>query len=290
MIQGVYWHNSRNEWCRMQGAGCMLQGEKTIHIMKKAIQILYLGLMLFSAGCVTLYKPNTINSPLLKEKGDLNTSASIGVSGCGLFNLQASYAISNHAGLMVDGMYHNRHNEIDDFSVENLNMFFGEAGAGYFTRFGTEKSGLFQFYGGGGYGITNDKITNSNQPNPEVSAKYFNIFIQPGVALTSDYFDIAFDLRANYVRLFNIHAYLYDQFAWWNTDFNYYSGATLDFMNLEPVVTIKAGGEKLKGIFQLGVIIPTINSRSYFNVNNASLFVAPLIKFSLGVNYSFGRK
>jgi hypothetical protein len=258
--------------------------------MKTAIQILSFEILLILPGCVTLYKPNVIHSPLLKEKGELNASVSLGLSGCGLYNLQTAYAISNHTGVMINGMYHNRHSNNADSLIEKLNMIFGEAGAGYFTTFGSKKNGLFQFYGGGGYGYTTDKINNTNQPYPEVSAKYFNIFIQPGVAMTNKHVEVAFDLRANYVRLFNIHAYLYDKFEFWNTDFKYYSGTTLDFLNLEPVVTIRVGGEKLKGILQAGVTIPGINSKSYFDVNTSSMLILPLIKFSVGVSYTFSSK
>ena len=258
--------------------------------MKTAIQILSFGLIPILTGCVTLYKPNAIHSPMLKEKGDLNTSASIGLSGCGLYNLQAAYAISNHTGVIIDGMYHNRYFSSADSSVEKLNMFFVEAGAGYFTKFGYEKNGLFQCYSGGGYGYTTDKISNSNQPYPEVSTKYFNIFIQPGLGFKSEYYDMAFDLRANYVRLFDIHAYLYKQFEWWNTNLRFYSDTSLDFMIIEPTLTVRAGGEKLKGILQLGVTIPAIHSKSYFDVNTSSMFGIPLFKISAGVSYAFGRK
>jgi hypothetical protein len=258
--------------------------------MKTAKQILSFGMLLILFGCVTLYKPNAIHSPLLKEKGELNTSASLGLSGCGLFNLQSAYGISDNTGVMIDGMYHNRHSTSADSSVENLNMFFGEAGAGYFTTFGDSKNWLFQWYTGGGYGITRDKISNADQPNPEVSSKYFNIFTQPGMAFTSKHFEAAFDVRTNYVRLFKIHAYLYEKFEWWNTNFNFYSDTTIDFVNLEPAVTFKAGGEKLKGVVQLGLTIPAINSNAYFMVNNSSLLIVPLIKFSIGVNYTFQKK
>jgi hypothetical protein len=258
--------------------------------MKTAIQILSFGILLNLTGCVTLYKSNAIHSPLLKEKGELNTSASLGLSGCGLYNLQTAYAISNHTGVMIDGMYHNRRFSSADSSVEKLDMFFGEAGAGYFIPFANKKNVLFQCYGGGGYGISKDKIDNANQPNPEMNAKYFNIFVQPGLSFTSKYFEVAFDLRANYVRLFNIHAYLYEKFEWWNTDFKLYSDTTLDFVNLEPAITMKAGGGKLKGFLQLGVTIPTINSDSYFAVSTSSMLGAPLFKFSIGINYTFDLK
>ena len=241
-------------------------------------------------ACVTLYKPNAVHSPLLKEKGELNTSASIGLSGCGLYNLQSAYAISNHTGIMIDGMYHQRHISSADSSVDKLNMFFAEAGAGYFTTFGDKKNELFQLYGGGGYGITTDKIDNVSQPDPEFSARYFNTFIQPGLALINRNSQIAFDLRVNYVHLYNIHAFLYDKFEWWNTDFQFYSDTSLYFINLEPTMTIKAGGEKLKGTLQLGLTIPAINSHSYFMVNTYSRLGIPLIKLSVGISYAFGKQ
>jgi len=258
--------------------------------MKSLLQILLFGMFFIYTSCVTLYKPNAIHSPLLKEKGELNTSASIGLSGSGLYNLQAAHAISNHIGIMIDGMYHLRRVSSDDSSVEKLNMFFGEAGAGYFTTFGNNKNRLFQCYSGGGYGITTDKIDDVDQLNPVVNAKYFNVFIQPGLAVTNKNFEIAFDLRANYVHLYNIHAYLYDKFEWWNTDFQFYSDTSLYFVNLEPTLTMKAGGEKLKGVLQFGIIVPTIYAHSYFMVNTSSRLGIPLIRLSVGINYSFGKK
>ncbi|MCX6225532.1 MAG: hypothetical protein NTV01_12415 [Bacteroidia bacterium] len=258
--------------------------------MKTLVQKLLFGLIFTATGCVTLYKPNAIHSPLLKEKGELNTSGSMGLSGTGLINLQAAYAISNHAGILADGMYHRRQINSADSSVEKLNMFFGEAGAGYFTTFGDKNTGLFQCYSGGGYGFTTDKMYDAGQSYPEVNARYFNIFIQPGLALVNKHIQIAFDLRMNYVNLFNVHASLYDRFEWWNTDFHYYSDTTLSFVNLEPTFTMKAGGEKLKGILQVGVTIPAINSHSYFMVNTSSMLAIPLVKLSVGITYAFGKK
>ena len=258
--------------------------------MNKSIKILSFVSGLILSGCVTLYKPNPIHSPLLKYKGEGNASAILGLSGSGLTNLQAAYAISNHTGLMIDGMYHNRRSTSSDSIIEKLNIFFAEAGAGYFTTFGAEKNGLFQCYAGGGYGSSKDIIHSSYPPNPEANAKYCNLFIQPGMAYVSKNIEVALDLRANYVCLFDINAYLYNKFEWWNTNFNYYSGATLDFMNLEPSLTLKAGSDKIKGIIQVGVIIPTINSKSYFDVNSSSLLIGPLFKLSFGLSYSFGMK
>jgi hypothetical protein len=258
--------------------------------MKTAKQLIQMGMLVVFTGCVTLYKPNIIHSPMLIEKGDLNLSASLGLSGSGLYNLQASYAISNHGGMLIDGMYHSRHINSSNSAVDNLNMVFGEAGAGYFTRFGSHANSIFQCYSGAGFGYTSDKMENATQPSPEVNSKYINVFIQPGMFYHNEYFDLAFDIRTNYVRLYNIHGDLYDQFEWWNTDFEFYSDTTLDFVNIEPAVSFKVGGKRLKGIVQLGITIPAVNSNSYFRVNTASMLIGPLIKFSMGIAYSFGKK
>ena len=253
--------------------------------MKTTTRMFFFGVLLIFTGCVTLYKPNAIHSPLLKEKGELNTTAMLSFSGSGLANLQAAYALSDHTGIMMDGMYHFRSTNKEETVDEKLNMLFGEAGVGYFRRFGNIM--LFQCYGGGGYGKTSDVIDYTDQPDPEAKASYFNVFFQPGVAVISDRFEVAFDLRANYVQMFDISAYLYDQFEWWNTDSKFHPDTTLNFMNLEPTITLKAGGKNLKGFLQTGITMPTINRTSYFGVSTSSMLLVPLIKISVGVSYSF---
>ena len=245
--------------------------------------------VLLLTGCVTLYKPNLVQSPLLKNKGDFNSTAAVGLSGAGTYNLQAAYAISDHTGLMANGMYHYRKTEGGDGSVDKLNVYSLEVGAGYFNRFANDK-GLLQFYGGAGVGNTSDKLHNVQQVPPEVKASYNNIFIQPGIAFINKNMEMAFDLRCNYVNINNIHAYLYDQFEWWNTDFHYYSDTSFYFVNLEPTFTMKIGGKKVKGFIQSGITIPTIHSDSYFLANSSSMAILPLFKFSVGITYSLGRK
>lgn len=260
--------------------------------MKANACILLLTAILISlCSCVTLYKPNAVHSPLLQEKGEAHASASLGLSGSGLLNLQASYALSDHVGIVADGMYHYRNSNSGDSTnntTEKLRMLFVETGAGYFTSFWN--NGLFQCYGGGGYGNSNDRITNVNGSYPELNAKYYNLFIQPGLAYTSKNFDLAFDIRANYVHMFSIHAYLYEQFDWWNTEQFFYSDTSISFMNLEPAVTIKVGAGKLKSMLQLGLIFPFIKPEAYFMVNTSSMLLFPLAKISLGFTYTFRKK
>jgi hypothetical protein len=266
----------------------LAEGKFTIYFMKTAKQLFSFGWLIILTGCVTLYKPNTINSPMLKEKGELNTSASLAMSGCGLVNIQSSYAISDHMGVMLDGMYHTKQLNVTDSSVERLNILFSQLGAGFFSEFGNNNYGLFQCFGGVGYGITRDKLNNSYSINPEVSANYLNVFIQPGLAVNYYFMDIAFDLRVNYVHLFNINSYLIDPFEWWAADSKFYTDTTLNFMLLEPAMTIRVGDGKIKGLVQLGATFPIVNPDSYYNVSPNSMLLTPLFKFSFGINYTFG--
>ena len=214
----------------------------------------------------------------------------LGLSGCGLYNLQGAYAISNHNGVMIDGMYNYRRFESADYSVERLNIFSGNVGTGYFSTFGDHKTGLYQCYAGGGYGNSSDKIDDAYHNYPEQRAEYINLFVQPGVAYIGKSVAVAFDLRANYVHLYNVNAYLYDKFEFWNTDSKLYMDTTMNFMNIEPAITLKFGSGKVKGFLQLGATIPTINAHSYFIINTASMLAIPLIKFSVGLSYTFGKK
>lgn len=244
------------------------------------------------SSCVTLYKPNSINTPLLKEKGEANVGFALGITGNGLANLQSSYAFSENAALMLNGMYHSRSNDSVNSGAtgnERLNIFNGELGLGYFQNLGEAKKGLFQFYGGVGAGHASNKIINYANA-PYVNANYANAFIQPGIAFTDKYFDFSFDVRANFVQMFNVNGYLYTQFEWWNTDFVLSKDTAFNFMNIEPAITFRVGDNRLKGFFQLGAIIPVYNAENYFAVNSASYLLLPLIKTSIGVNYTIGRK
>jgi len=254
----------------------------------KFLQIFFLSLI--STGCVTLYKPNLVYSPLLNAKGDFSASAALGLSGSGLYNIQGGYAVSDHMAVTVDAMYHHRFSNGSDSSKEIMNMYFAEVGAGYYKSIFKDQNGLFQMYGGGGIGNSKDVIHMVNQTNPEAKSNYYSLYLQPGIAIIKENFAMSWDVRFEYVNLYNIEANLYEQFEWWNTDFRYYSDTTMNFMYVEPVMTIRVGGNRLKGVFQAGIIIPTIHSDTYFMVNTSSLLGIPLINLSAGISYALERK
>src|SRR5688500_10546599 len=78
-------------------------------------------LAVFSSCSTTLYVANTVNAPLLKEKGEIKLNIDQN-------NIQAAVAVSDHLGIMANGFYR---------SYEGGNNYehkggLGEIGVGYF--------------------------------------------------------------------------------------------------------------------------------------------------------------
>lgn len=248
------------------------------------------------SGCTTLYKPNAVYSPMLEKKGDLNISSSFSMAGSGLLNANAAYAISDQVGVMVNGMYHTYREKTTYWSGNNtyddLSIYMVEVAPGLNIPLSENGNWHIQWYAGGGWGDT--KVTGSSynddplQPEPYATANFYNFFTQPGIFLSKKNIQLGFDLRANYVNMYDVTAQLYERFDWWNTDYIYTEDADLNFMLLEPNVTFKVGGEKLKAVFQLGATIPTLNADDYYAVN--SVDNALPIKMVFGVGYTFKKK
>lgn len=255
----------------------------------------YFFIILFCSSltsCITLYKPNTLNTPLLQEKNEALVGVGLGLSGNGLLNIQSAYAIGNQTALMLNGMYHTRSNDSVNSGAsgnEKLKMYTAELGLGYFKSLNEKKSGLFQCYSGAGFGYTEDKVQ-GNTLKPYITANYANLFIQPGIAATNKNFDVSLDVKANFVQMFNVNSYLYTQFEWWNTDFVLHQDTSFNFINIEPALTFRLGDNRIKGFFQLGVILPVYNAENYFAINTSSYLLIPLIKSAFGLSYTFGRK
>ena len=251
--------------------------------MKK---IPFLIMLMLLPGCLTLYKPNSINSPQLREKGEFSGTAAFGASGCGVMNLQTAYAPGNNFGLMLNGMYHTSNTTKGDSSTQNLDMLFGEIGAGFFQPF--NKHGYMQVYGGFGMGKTNADISGEGNPAPQIKANYFNIFVQPGVFFSSRYATLALDFRINYVKFYHLDSYKYSSFEWWNTDYGARGVNACSFMIAEPTATLKFGSENLKLMLQGGITIPVVNKDSYFDINTSAVWGFPMFKFTFGVCFNFG--
>jgi hypothetical protein len=226
--------------------------------MKICNLLLATTLVLLLNSCKTpSYVPNVINTPLFQKKGQFNAAIHASHSGG---NPQLAYAVTDHFGLMLNGSF------LDTGSEESfMKQTMVELGGGYFTTL--DESGKFEIYAGYGLG----KVEGHHEGNLGVFASWYSLvdanvrkyFIQPSLGYTSDHLEICFTTRIVNLRLI-------DQLE--NNKF----AATFG----EPAVTLKAGGDKFKGVLQLGYSINLFTS-------GADEFHYRPSLFSLGAHFSF---
>ena len=236
---------------------------------------------------------------MLGKKGDGHVSTSLGITGVGIASLQADYAISDHVGLLANGMYHYKSSNYMTggnyptgpvSGSQKLNIVYGEFGAGYFDKFENKESILIQFYGGGGYGKSQAKISSIMDPDPEVTGDFYDFFIQPGIVFTGKYVNMGIDFRVKYVQLYNINSYRLEDFEWWNYNYTLDPNYDMEFVLFEPAFTLSVGGKHLRGLVQAGFTFPIINSEAYFGTSSGYFFNSSIFKCGVGIGYAFGEK
>jgi hypothetical protein len=266
--------------------------------MIKAIKtILIPSLIILLNSGFTIYKPGVVYSPLITNKNDLNVSASLGILGNGLINVQSAYSLTNHLGLIMNGMFHDydytgyiiNGKVITIGDVEKYRINSVEAGAGYFNSFGKKNNKLFQLYGGLGAGAASDISLRSLKY--EGYSNFYNVFLQIGCAHVGKYFESAFDLKANYVHIYNIRGTIpsYSDLA---RQLPYFSDSLKsNFINFEPVYTLKGGFSNLKGTFQFGFDFTRLYNTSQYYYDPISHQVSSnllnVFKISIGISYTF---
>jgi hypothetical protein len=171
------------------------QQQKSHTILRlKTIAVGFIVLGTVFTGCKpNAYLPNTIHTPLLKEKGEVRATIN-------LSNLQLAYAITDHIGVMANGQYSTMSQSTTSGNIVDEDIskqMLGEIGVGYFKPLG--EYAVFEVYGGGGYGNVsiNTKSTGLVTGDFErtFTAPVSKIFIQPSIGLTNETFDIAFTPR-----------------------------------------------------------------------------------------------
>jgi hypothetical protein len=223
---------------------------------KKLMYFVYFAGIIITAlqtGCY-VYVPNVVNTPLLSNKGEVQANLNIGESG---FDPQIAVAVTNNAGLMLNGSFRFNDNNSTTGEIHN----FIEAGAGYYTKF--EEIGRFELYGGAGIG--NLRARNNDfwtYIGPEIEVNTLRLFIQPNVGVKTDYFEAALAPR---LVLLNLDI----------------GKETKTNILIEPTITAKGGFKNVKLVFQWGISVPFGN-----HIDN---FYDPFI-VSIGIQGAFGRK
>jgi len=203
--------------------------------MKKLIHLFIAGLifpLLFS--CSPEYIPNMVNTPLFEQQGDLQGNLSEGGSGT---NIQLAYAVTDHFAVMANGSFENETSDTtEDFHKHTLY----EIGGGYYDHIGGH--GRYEFFGGIGTGRIKGYRENSRFDNPVSDARFFKLFVQPSVGLTSDYADGSIGSRLVMVR----------------TDYNEEEPEAEPGFHpfFEPFLTARLGFKYVKVVSQLGFSMP----------------------------------
>ncbi len=219
------------------------------------------GLALLSS-CASLYVPNSVNAPLLTEKNEVAITANTGMNG---WDLQAAYSPVHHFGIMLNTSGSPVFSESQGYHGHK----YLEGGLGFTTGYAT--AGVFEFYGGMGYGSGRTKsnyTSNGNTRSDKVEGEGFRYFVQPSVGIKKESFEFAFTLRGVYAEFVNVK---YDNYSTLHERFGSY---------VEPVFTIRAGAGKIKFHSQAGFSLPVSSATT-------NIRYRPLI-MNLGVIWRIG--
>lgn len=222
-----------------------------------------LSVCLFLSACgPTLYVPNTVNAPMLAQKGDWKGSIGfVGNSpGTAALDLQGAYAVTDHAAVMGNVSTLSKSPKNDNSVSHHLL----EGGYGRYKSFGKNRCGVnlgrLEIFGGAGMGWAEDQdnqglFSRSDQRHLYQGA-YQRLFVQPAVGLRSKIVDVSFATRFSYVNF---------------SKFRHFQGGNLlesesfGFTTFEPVLTISVGYKYVKYYMQMGGIHPVGEGYSNFN-------------------------
>jgi len=213
--------------------------------MKKNL-ILFSVLMytiIMSSCNTTLYVPNAVNAPLLKEKNEVKFSI-------GPNNFQAAYALSSNVGIIGNAFWDNYKAEVTSGGIttetENKGNLF-ELGVGYFKPL--SENIVFETYVGGGLGKI-DFSNDNTQKYYDVDATKF--FVQPAIGYVSKIIDVAFTPRFSAVKYNSLNARGYTQAE---LDEEYLNKGDVEdktWMFIEPAITARVGFKYVKLQAQIG--------------------------------------
>ncbi|MGJ1214100.1 hypothetical protein [Sphingobacterium multivorum] len=98
-------------------------------------------------SCSSIYMPNVPSAPMFTEAGEVYVSGNINTKANVSANL--GVAVTDHVAVIANGSYVDNKSNIKDYAQK-----MGEAGIGYYTRFGRKNNRVFEVYGGYGLGNT----------------------------------------------------------------------------------------------------------------------------------------
>jgi len=262
--------------------------------------------LLIAIACLALgacsprvYLPDRVNAPMLREQGDVRLTMSSKIQGNGntnKFTLSPSldFAASpvNGLGLMASYRHTNRYANEDDIfdSVTDPDSihYSGnrlELGAGYYMPFG--RKGLFEIYGGGGWGDFNrDNIKKYASFDANFQTRYYMFFIQPALGFYArDVFEFSGGIRFAYHKYNYFHGdpdmryKLTDP----NTDIE-----STSFLFVDPYINLNVGYQYVKFNMQMGANVCASTPQIVYG--DLPFYVSLGLTFQLSPRYGVSNK
>ncbi len=221
---------------------------------RKFLPALYLVLITLSiTGCAPkYYVPNSVNTPMLTEKGEFVAN---GLMNDNRGELQFAYAPAAHFGLVANGTLFFPKDESNGNGGKGS---FFEAGAGYFLPM--TNNFVFETYALFGFGSLENYFPESVQTYPgtngRLDASVFRLAVQPSLGYKSRYFEAAVSARAGMVNYSGISGSL---MTGGENQQQYLENNKGQFM-IEPALTLRGGIDFLKLQLQLGSSVNMTNS------------------------------
>ncbi len=250
--------------------------------MKKILLYLIITPAIILSACSPVYYvPNTVNTPLFQDKGELNLALTAGATEYTTnVGLNSAFSISQNTGIMFNlASFEGSKEESSENSntiSDDLNYNpsrrgqMAEIGIGYFKPFEANPNFIFETYIG--YGQYSGNVAIDEQQS--VSFGINRPFIQPAVGFKNKYVEIAVGARIVKLYYANVSpstAFLSNEYEM--QQFSELNNKTL----LEPFATLRAGTEKVK--IQLQIVKATKNGNSNLAVDGAN--------FSVGLQFHF---
>jgi hypothetical protein len=222
------------------------------------------------------YSPNTPNTPLLSQRGEVKLIGAVGTGVNSEYTsgeLQLAYAATNNFGLMLNGFMAAQSEETDD-AFEKGKGSYAELAPGFFMPISPNAKWRAEVYAGVGTGtVTNDYGGFSNS-----KVGITKTFLQPALGFKLKHFEVAFTPKISFVSWkvkednVNEARDIYDKADIENIKSN------PRFTAFEPSLIIRAGGRNVKG--QLGITVSNLNKFYFESVENGLVSLG----VSIGLN------
>lgn len=214
--------------------------------MRKLLLFSPFAFVFFNSCTTQMYVSNAVNTPLLKERGEVQLTATQN-------DLQAAVAVGKNIGIIANG-YYQKYDGSSNFQNKGM---LGEAGLGYFSSL----AGPFQFetFVGGGAGnvYKQQEFTDQNDNTyiASFNAKAAKLFVQPDIGFKSRFFDAVVSSRFSFVKYtsFSHSGYPEQELA-----ADYLNNNRLNdplFMFAEPALTLRGGYKFIKVQLQMGLTL-----------------------------------